>query len=90
MKTYIDMAACPFKIGDVVECLYSKSLSRVIHVVDEHVWCEHDGIIFYRTWSHDVGWNSGGWLKKKPPPTAVGVVKPVVDPKVSGELVSAL
>lgn len=69
MKTYIDMKACPFQAGDTVECLHGKFLATVVRIEDEHVWCECDGQLFYRTWTHDPGWNSGGGLVKKKPPT---------------------
>ncbi len=70
-KTFINFAECPFQIGDEVECIDSGVKAVVHRIVDEHVFCvSHDGIEFYRTWSHANGGLTLVWRAPPEPPPA--------------------
>ena len=75
MKDYIQMKECPFQRGDIVKCIHSGIMAIVEYVEDEHVYCQTpEGAYFSRTWSHDMGYKSGGWLTLVERPVSDGEI----------------
>lgn len=65
MRSYVKMGSCPFQAGDRVRCDHTKDEGTIEEVFDEFVRVLSDrGVIFHRTWTHELGFNSGGGLTR--------------------------
>jgi hypothetical protein len=55
-RDVIRFESCPYRVGDLVECVCTNQRATVVAVKNEHVYCCTDaGVWFYRTWSHQRG-----------------------------------